>query len=84
MSDLVPLVLDLMRKYPDALRPTPPGGNGIRRRAYRKGGGLSLTPHAVYGRRVMITTLRRAGASQRRTAQLLGVSVKMVERVESK
>lgn len=82
--DLVPIVLDLMRKYPHALRPAPPGGNGAKRRSYVKGGSLSLAPDAVYGRRVMITTLRRAGASQRRTASLLGVSVKMVERVESK
>lgn len=79
-SALVPIVLDLMRRYPEALRVSPPGGSGARRRAYAKGGGLSKAPEAVRQRRGMIRELRRAGATRAVAADLIGVSVAMVER----
>lgn len=77
---LIPLVLELMKTHPDAFRVAPPGGSGVRRRAYVAGGRLSNAPESVQQRRTIIRTVRQAGASQRGTAELLGISEAMVAR----
>lgn len=80
MSDLIPLVLDLMRQYPRALQLSPPGGDGTKTYGYVSGGGLSKAPEAIRQRREMCRALRRAGATRPVTASLLGVSLRVVDK----